>query len=282
MRKSMIIIVILAILVLATGCESAGRRLTEEETIKLGDATMISVEASSADIEIISEDREDISVVLHTYTRGPKLKVSDGKTIHIEAKRDRMIGMSFSLNYSPRLTIYVPEGYRESIEIQSSSGDLNIEEFTLDSLDIDLSSGDVRGKKLVFETGAIKSSSGDINMRDIETNQLKIRSSSGDLRLEDFKGELEGNSSSGDVVIIYKEFKSDLDYKTQSGDLTVDFNGEAIDADFDLDCNSGDVSMNFDLDDVEKEKDNEVRGTKGEGTYQVKLRASSGEITVKE
>lgn len=281
MKKTTIIIAILAILILATGCVGAGRTKTEKETIELKNTTMISVESSSADIEIIPEDREDISVVLHTYERGPRLTVSDGKTIHIEVKNQRIYNVNISFNYSPRLTIYVPQNYDQSMEIQNSSGDLDLKEFALSALNIDLSSGDVRGKKLVFDEGSIDSSSGDINMEDITCSQLDIHSSSGDLRLEDFTGKLEGDTSSGNALITYKEFAQDIEYSTQSGDITVDFNGEPIDADFDLSCSSGDVSMNFDLDDTQKEKENQVSGTKGDGTFEVNLHASSGDITVK-
>lgn len=281
MKKVTLIIALFAIIVLATGCVGVGSSITEEEIIDIGDTTMISVESSSADIEIIPEDREDISVVLHTYERGPKLTVSDGKTVHIEAKSERWKFFQVSFNNSPRLTIYVPEDYDQSMEIENSSGDLELNELTLDDLDIDLSSGDIRSKKLNINNGSIYSSSGDIIMKDINSAKLDIHSSSGDLKLEDFIGELEGDTSSGDVHITYKEVNSDIKYTTQSGDITVDFNGEPIDANFDLDCSSGNVSMNFDLDHVEKEKDNYVNGLMGEGTYQVKLHASSGDITIK-
>ncbi len=280
MIKTKILMTMLALVILTTGCVSAGKSETQKETIKLKDTTLIKVESSSADIEIIAEDREDISVVLHTFQRGPRLKVSDGKTIQIEAKQERWVG-GISMSRSPKLTIYVPKGYDQSIEVDNSSGDLDINEMALDSLEIHLSSGDVRGKELSFNKGSIDSSSGDIDMENIQGTEFNIHSSSGDLKLEDFTGQLEGDTSSGNVLITFKEFTSDLNYSTQSGDITVDFNEEPIDADFDLQCSSGEVSLNFELDSVEKEKDNRVLGTKGDGSYEVTLHASSGEITVK-
>lgn len=270
------------ILVFSTGCMGAGGSKTEKEIIALKDTTLISVEGSSVDIEIIPEDREDISVVLHTYERGPRLKVSSGKTVHIEAKSPRAFNISFSMNYAPRLTIYVPEDYAKDLEIDSSSGDLEIKELNLEELNMELSSGDIQIRKVTFNEGSIESSSGDITLDDVTCDKVNVHSSSGDLKIDDFTGELEGNTSSGDVRIAYKEFNNNLDYSTQSGDITVDFNNNPVDAAFDLDCSSGDVSMNFDLDETDREKENQVKGTNGEGTYDVKIHASSGDITVNE
>ncbi|MBC7960934.1 MAG: DUF4097 family beta strand repeat protein [Vallitaleaceae bacterium] len=109
MRKIVLLsVMMLVAVILSTGCMSPGRSKTEKETITLKDTDLISIEASSADIEVISEDREDISVVLNTYERGPKLKVSGGKTVHIAAESQRGIHVGVTFSYSPRMTIYVP------------------------------------------------------------------------------------------------------------------------------------------------------------------------------
>lgn len=278
--KKWLTVVVLGMIVLSVGCMDAGRSVTEEKNIDLGDAFKIVVEASSADIEIIPENREDISVVLKTYERGPKLKVSDGKTILIEAKKDEMINISFSMNKSPKLTVYVPENYEQAVEVNNASGNIDMKAFNLSSLNIDLSSGNVNLRDMKFNEGKIENTSGNITVDTATFDTLKVTESSGELKLVDVSGAITGETTSGNVEIGYKEFAADLNYETSSGNIQVDFNKQPVDAKFDLKCTSGNVHQGFDLEKVDKEDNNEFKGKVGDGTFEVTLRATSGNITV--
>ncbi|PKM52574.1 MAG: hypothetical protein CVV02_00110 [Firmicutes bacterium HGW-Firmicutes-7] len=280
MKKILIAVPLLAFILL-TGCVDFGSGMTEKDTVSINNTNKIVVESSSADIEIIPEEREDISVVLETDKRGPKLSVSDGKTVYIKAKKNTIFNFGISIYASPLLTIYIPKDYAESLDINSSSGDVKLNDLVLTKLNLDLSSGDVKGNQLVFEEGSIKSASGDLKLYTIECASLDINSSSGDLILKDFDGKLTGTSDSGDVNIHYKNLAESIDYKVSSGDLIVDLNNSEPDASFDLKCSSGNVSLNYRLDNVQFEKNNSVKGTSGNGTHMILLRASSGDITIK-
>ncbi|PKM93502.1 MAG: hypothetical protein CVU84_15090 [Firmicutes bacterium HGW-Firmicutes-1] len=281
MKKGIVVMSLFAFTLFVTGCTSMGTGMTEKDTVSIKNTKKIVVESSSADIEIVPEERDDISIVLRTYKRGPRLEISDGKTVRIEAKDENWLNFGFSINSSPRLIIYIPKDYRESLDIKNSSGDLDINDFELNGLNIDLSSGDMKGNTLSFEKGILKSSSGDIELTDIECSNLSITSHSGDLSLDDFEGALNGTSNSGEVFIGYKKLNGDLDYLASSGNITVDFNNANLDAKFDLKCSSGNISLDYDLDDVKLEKENSVSGTSGKGIYAVTLNASSGDITVR-
>lgn len=281
MKKVILVFALLGLTLLVSGCTTMGKRITEKDTITINNAEKIIVEASSADIEIISEERDDISVVLQTYKKGPKLDISNGKSIHIVAQQDNWLNLGLSINYSPRLTIYIPMDYNESLDVKNSSGNLSLSDLTLDAMDLDLSSGDIDADKLNFEKGIVKSSSGNIDLSNLECASLTINSHSGDLTLDNFKGELNGKSNSGNVFIGYKKLNANIDYEATSGDIIVDFNNSEIDAIFDLKCSSGNVSLDYNLDEIQLEKENAVAGTSGKGTYTVSLHATSGNITVK-
>lgn len=281
MKRKVIILVLFSMFLLLTGCMGEGNSKTEKESIKIDDTKSIKIDADSTDIEVISEERDDISAVLYTYTRGPHLKVASGKTAHISAKRSGIFNVSVGINYSPKLMIYIPSDYEGSIDINNISGELELNDLNIDELSIDVASGDINGNDLTFQSGTIISKSGDVDFKHIDCKKIDIDSMSGAVNLEDFTGEIKGSSMSGDVNISYKEFAYDLDYKDQSGEITVNLNDQKADAKFDLSCSSGEISVLYDVDNIKKQKDDEFIGTNGKGTNKIKLRTSSGDITIR-
>ena len=84
-------------------------------------------------------------------------------------------------------------------------------------LDIDNSSGDVNVANLRASTSRIEASSGDITLRNIISN-LKVETSSGDIDIDGLTGDSEIESTSGDQDIF--NTKGNIETQASSGDIT--------------------------------------------------------------
>ncbi|WP_462250270.1 DUF4097 family beta strand repeat-containing protein [Ekhidna sp.] len=103
-------------------------------------------------------------------------------------------------------------------------------------LDIDNSSGDVNVANLRASTSKIEASSGDITLRSIVAN-LEVETSSGDIDIDGLTGDSEIESTSGDQDIYNS--KGDIETRASSGDITISgFKGE-----IEVQATSGDVEI---------------------------------------
>ncbi|MEQ8906463.1 DUF4097 family beta strand repeat-containing protein [Ekhidna sp.] len=103
-------------------------------------------------------------------------------------------------------------------------------------LDIDNSSGDINVANLRASTSNIEATSGDITLRSIVSN-LKVETSSGDIDIDGLTGDSEIESTSGDQEIFNS--KGNIETRSSSGDITVSgFNGKIK-----IQATSGDVDV---------------------------------------
>ncbi len=103
-------------------------------------------------------------------------------------------------------------------------------------LDIDNSSGDVNVANLRASSSKIEASSGDITLRSIIAN-LEVETSSGDIDIDGLTGDSEIESTSGDQDIF--NTKGDIETRASSGDITISgFNGK-----IEVQATSGDVEI---------------------------------------
>ncbi|MEQ6166082.1 DUF4097 family beta strand repeat-containing protein [Ekhidna sp. MALMAid0563] len=103
-------------------------------------------------------------------------------------------------------------------------------------LDIDNSSGDVNVANLRASESRIEASSGDITLRSIVAN-LEVETSSGDIDIDGLTGDSEIESTSGDQEIYNS--RGNIETRASSGDITVSgFNGK-----IEIQATSGDVDV---------------------------------------
>lgn len=280
MKNTILVIFLMGLGVISTGCMRLGIGQTEKENISLENTKEISVQATSADIYIVAEDREDILVTLETFENGPKLKLKEGKNVSIEAKPSDWFNFGIPMNKSARLTVNIPIYYKGNLDVYNSSGDIEVYDLNLDEMVLDLTSGDIEANNLIIKNGTVTSVSGSISLSDLKCKTLSVTSTSGDLKLREFEGELSGSSGSGTVMIDYSKFNGNLNLEAASGDIIVDFNTSDIDANLDLSCTSGEITVPA-WNGIIREKDSVVSGIIGDGTYDVILHTASGDIILK-
>lgn len=103
-------------------------------------------------------------------------------------------------------------------------------------LDIDNSSGDVNVANLRASSSSIEATSGDITLRSIVAN-LNVETSSGDIDIDGLTGDSEIESTSGDQEIYNS--RGNIETRASSGDITISgFNGK-----IEIQATSGDVDV---------------------------------------
>jgi lia operon protein LiaG len=246
----------------------------------------ISIDVSSAKINIIPEKRDDVRAHLtgristSAELTEPKLETSiEGGRLDIKVKvkpQTFFIGVS---SIEQRLNVYIPESYSESLIVSSSSGGLNISNLKLNKLSCKLSSGRVELSNITVEDLNYNVSSGSIKASAITTKRSEFISSSGKIEIEDFSGDLRIKSSSGSIKVSYSNFNNSVDMSSSSGsiDLYLPKNAE-----FDLSArtSSGRITCKLPIS-INNEKEGKVlEGTVGSGKNKVTINASSGNINI--
>ncbi len=172
----------------------------------------------------------------------------------------------------------------ESAEVRASSGRINIQKLRCTgNLNIHASSGRISAGHLEGGAVAVDATSGSITIKELQGKNVQIEASSGDITLGALAAESSAfEVSSGNTVIGVEPFKGDISVKSSSGDVTIEL---PADASFtaDLNASSGKIRSDFPLlAEITGDRKNEIKGEANGGGYSVRVKASSGNITIKE
>lgn len=178
-----------------------------------------------------------------------------GKTLVIRVERKSERGWKNYRIQNSRIDLTVANGVK--LDIDNSSGDVNVANLRASSSRIEASSGDITLRKVVANL-KVETSSGDIDIDGL-TGDSDIESTSGDQEIFNTKGNIESRASSGDIKI--SGFEGDLEVKATSGDVElrngkgairartssgeIDGYGVELTDDSYLNATSGNVEMDF-------------------------------------
>ena len=153
--------------------------------------------------------------------------------LSVDFEKKSIICIGFCFN-NRKTILYLPKEYSKSIVIDTASGDINIDNFSLATIDVSTASGevDVIGAK----EGDVSTVSGEVNLRDIPL--LKVKTISGDIEIYNVVS-LEGSSVSGEVNVT--SLKSYINFKTTSGDY--ELNDIHLDRNSKISSISGEVQI---------------------------------------
>ena len=263
---------------------SGGRFEVNQEKISQGNAiTAINIEASSADIIIIPEDRSDVKAQLTGRVSSadiePKLEMTlENDKLVISAKNKNVIvGINVSSNL--QLKVYVPKGYEHSIKASTASGDISIKDFKLKEFICNVASGDLTINNITSENISCTSASGSLEGDNIISKTTSFKIVSGHVKLQKFKGELKGTSTSGKINVSYTEFDNDINLSSTSGDVKISLPKTS---EFYLDARttSGHIRCDFPITISENKKNNVLCGTVKSGTNKINIHVTSGDINI--
>jgi lia operon protein LiaG len=233
------------------------------------DISRVEIDLSSSDVTVNSSDSDEITVELNgkiskKLKKKLKLDVQEkGQTLKIGLTgEDQIIFNIGVLIVDTNVEVFIPQKIYDSIKIDTSSGDILIQ--------------DLKAKETIFET-----SSGDIIASNLYTEVNRFHSSSGEMELSNVTGDIEAESSSGDMIIDYLNANGNLDAKTSSGDVNVTYQDVPNSLAIDFQGSSGEGDVSLDGVNFEEKTENAIKGMIGSGHFKLKVVTSSGDFTLR-
>lgn len=232
--------------------------INEEKYENIDGITSFNISSSFVDIEVNSEDRNDIYIKYSGKMKAnvlPKLETrKNGSNLLIKLES----GNSHSVSYSnAKLEISIPNSLIADFDISGSSADMSIKNLTSD----------------YFE---VSTSSGNIGLENIKANEVELTSSSGDILSKDILGDVKANSSSGDMTFNLNESTGDFDISSSSGDINIQYNDKAS-YKGQFNTSSGDLINNGPMS-INKANRNSYEFSMGNGEKELKINTSSGDF----
>ncbi|WP_404431349.1 DUF4097 family beta strand repeat-containing protein [Sutcliffiella horikoshii] len=277
--------------------------IEQVETVSGSEAENIEIRATSADIKVVSVDREDIYAKLSGDVSEKnkdkyKLKVKevDGN-VHIEVEQPKM-EFQFGTNITNlKLEVEVPERtytelstYSTSSDIQMSglrvvslktevtSGNISVEGITVtDSYSINLTSGNVHIEDTIANDITIEGTSGDITFQEVLAD-VQVETTSGDINVWGVQGNIALETTSGDIEIDNERVTGNLEVEVTSGDVRVQFDESPTSLTVDFKGGSGKGTVNLDGMQYVEKSEKSIEGQIGDGEFLLKVRTTSGDF----
>ncbi len=177
--------------------------------------------------------------------------IQNGSTVIFKVEKNTNISRAWEMVNKSRLDLVVPAYV--NLNIENSSGDINV-------------------KGVKGEDHSIKTTSGDVFLENME-GSLSGRSTSGDIQIYHFDGDIHMSSTSGDQF--YQDIDGDIETESTSGEIKID----GLKGDLIAQATSGDIQ----LDEFKGQFHIQTTsgGIEGRSIYMLgdsKARATSGDI----
>lgn len=256
---------ILSILLCMAAIPAMSQKILAQAEIEAENVDEVRVEGAFVDVYVNSGDKVYFKGIIVGKGDEDDYRFEtdiEGTTLVIKVDRRNNNGWrNFRIDES-RIDITITDGVR--LDIDNSSGDINVANLRAPTSKIEASSGDVTLRSVVSNL-TIETSSGDIDIDGL-TGDTEIESTSGDQEIRNTRGDIRTRASSGDIT--FNEFEGKLRVQATSGDIqirkgvgavrartssgNIDGYGIELTDNAYFDATSGDIEMDFvnDLDDL--------------------------------
>ena len=237
----------------------------------------IKVETSSADTEIIFDDTQEIKVDISGNFR----KSYDYKNALYEFKIDEntlkiTANDKSSIVKNLELKVHIPSKYKDNLIMYSSSGDIKLNNSSLNNINLQTSSGDIKANnKITCNEISINASSGEIEFSDLTSSVTNFTASSGDIDLKGTLGKLSLETSSGEIELYcLNDLENNSKLTSSSGDIKMNLrniNSYTIN----YSTSSGNLKCDYDYNKKDKHS-----YTIGNGASLIDITTSSGDLEI--
>lgn len=278
---------------------SSGNDINEERVEAISGIRHISVATVSDDIRLIPVDSGEIKAHYYgSYSTTnpdyrPELVVEkSGSRINIKiVYRSNHLPVSF---YSDlKLDVYIPEQYKEDIEISSTSGEVSIDRLDIRELNYSNTSGDLNAEWIGAEKASLSTTSGEARLSgefedfkfttisgnlssdDFTSKKSELKTTSGEINLSGQPGDIKSEAISGNLNLSYSDFSNTIEANSVSGEVEIQL---PADAGFELEYGtvSGEAQCDFTVSGKERKKG--LKGTVGNGGGSVRINTVSGNM----
>lgn len=242
--------------------------IAQEFSIDCDGKKDILIDVISTDVNIITEERENILVKYISYSEKDEdmykvIVEEDSKAIKLYERKEKDLNriMNFSFSSGEKeLLIRLPRKYKESLSVKTISGDLNINYLDSNSFRFSTVSGDLQAD-IIYSINSL------------------IKSTSGDCRIDLFRGNIMFSSVSGDIDIKYEKLDGDFTMKSISGDAEIKLPNNS---EFEVIGRtiSGDMNCDFPITIIGTAKKGKLRGQVGSDENTISASTTSGDVNI--
>lgn len=206
MKKSTKVLLIVAVCMMFAGLavSTAGLAMAGYDFTKLGTQNMVSntyelketfskihMELTTTDVAFAPSEDDKVKVVCYEEEKVRHTVQVEENTLVIRQQDDRQwydyIGFHF---VSPKVTVYLPEAEYESIQIECTTGKVDMPAaFTFQNAQLHLTTGAVQWKADVRKALSVHSTTGRIVTEGVQCGSLDIRTTTGEAKLSDTQAE---------------------------------------------------------------------------------------------
>jgi len=245
--------------------ESDRMNILESDNASLEGVETILVKGISADIQLVSEERDDVFIEFkgHYSAKGnyapPQLIVDqEGDALYIEIKHKKQIASPRRLSLD--LLVILPETFTKDIQVDGVSGEVQFENGTYENVQISTVSGEVKTKTL-------------------KADRLNVKSTSGQVDIDSAQGMVFASTVSGDIEVRYRSIDGKSELRSTSGDVRASIPDNAAFG-LDVKTTSGDIEPYPQMS-IDKITDNKLQGYVGEYEHTIHAVTVSGDVAIR-
>ncbi|MCL9812339.1 DUF4097 family beta strand repeat-containing protein [Natranaeroarchaeum aerophilus] len=261
------------------GCVSVGDGVTEEIS-RTYETEQLTVETRVGDLTVDTADRDDVLVEgerqandedqLDELTLEAE-RNGDSLALRVQGNTDAS-GLLFGSTPRIDLNVTVPSSVAVA-RLETNTGDLTAATGDTET-DVETNTGDIQVTDGVAE---VRTNTGDVETGDAAT-PTGVRTNTGDLSVEDGRMLRQVDTDTGDVEVGFPALDGDVSIDTDTGDVALRVAPE-LDVTADAESSTGDVTGAGQFEAV-AQRSGRFEGTLGDGTHRVRVRSSTGDVTV--
>ena len=207
-----------------------------------GKFTAISIVSREADVVFKPSENGKARVVCTEREKVPHVvKVENGTLFITEDDRREWYDYITFFRKSLSMTVYLPDKEYASLELESSTGDVDVPDvFSFGSAHVEASTGDVTFGASVEELLGIKTSTGNIELDKLSAGQIALEVSTGNIRAASVEcaGAINAHVSTGRITMSDVTCDS---FKSTGSTGDVDMTSVIASGRFDIDRSTGDI-----------------------------------------
>lgn len=182
----------------------------------------ISINVNTTDIKFALSEDGKCSIVCRESDKVKHSAFAQNGILIIEIEDTRRWYDHIGIFYeNPNMTVYLPKTEYASLSVETNTGDVFIpKDFSFKTIDIDGDTSDI--KCLAFASNLeIETSTGDVNLDTVTADRISLSSDTGDIKLKSVvaNNNIEIETDTGDVKFEGSDAKS-ISVETDTGDVT--------------------------------------------------------------